>query len=92
MLTCVEQVPALIDCVCRQAGRMGKNWIPLEANPEVLNEYAQKIGVAGTSYAFTDVYGLDEVRTGRGARLNCIGGSDRSASAQNPASGALFYD
>ena len=45
---------------------MGKKWIPLEANPEVLNEYAHKIGVSGTSYEFTDVYGLDEVRAGRG--------------------------
>ena len=43
---------------------MGKQWIPLEANPEVLNEYAQKIGVSGASYEFTDVYGLDEVRAG----------------------------
>ena len=45
---------------------MGKKWIPLEANPEVLNEYAHKIGVSGTFYEFTDVYGLDEVRAGRG--------------------------
>jgi hypothetical protein len=48
---------------------MGKKWIPLEANPEVLNEYAQKIGVSGTSYVFTDVYGLDEVRAGRGVGI-----------------------
>ncbi len=38
-----------------------KKWIPLESNPEVLNEYARKLGVAG-DYEFVDIYGLDEVR------------------------------
>lgn len=40
---------------------MGKKWIPLEANPEVLNEFAKKLGVTSQSFEFTDVYGLDPV-------------------------------
>lgn len=40
---------------------MGKKWIPLEANPEVLNEFAQKLGVSLNGYEFCDIYGLDEV-------------------------------
>ncbi|EFN55337.1 hypothetical protein CHLNCDRAFT_35608 [Chlorella variabilis] len=39
---------------------MGKKWIPLEANPEVLNEFAQKLGVSLNGYEFCDIYGLDE--------------------------------
>ena len=38
-----------------------KNWIPLESNPDVLNEYAARLGLDTTTYAFADVYGLDEV-------------------------------
>jgi ubiquitin carboxyl-terminal hydrolase L3 len=34
-------------------------WIPLEANPVVLNDYLEKLGVT-TAVAFTDVWGLDE--------------------------------
>jgi hypothetical protein len=43
------------------AANMGKKWIPLEANPEVLNEFAKKLGVTSQSFEFTDVYGLDPV-------------------------------
>lgn len=42
-------------------GKAGKHWVPLEANPEVLDEYAQKLGVSGP-LKFTDVWGLDQVR------------------------------
>ncbi|WPT17772.1 Ubiquitin carboxyl-terminal hydrolase isozyme L3 [Picochlorum sp. SENEW3] len=53
-----------------QAGRRGKRWVPLEANPDVLNSFAQKLGAvniggteshhSGGGYSFQDVYGLDE--------------------------------
>lgn len=53
-----------------QAGRRGKRWVPLEANPDVLNSFAQKLGAvniggaeshhSGGWYSFQDVYGLDE--------------------------------
>lgn len=43
-----------------------RNWIPLESNPEVLNEYAGKLGVdlAASQLQFCDVFSLDEVRAG----------------------------
>ena len=44
---------------------MGKRWLPLESNPEVLNEFAAKVGMKSEEYRFCDVYGLDPVR------LNC---------------------
>lgn len=39
-----------------------KPWIPLESNPEVLNDFAQKLGVKNipNKYRFCDIYGLDE--------------------------------
>jgi len=36
-----------------------ENWVGLESNPEVLTEYAHKLGVQ-KSWGFSDVYGLDE--------------------------------
>ena len=42
---------------------MGKRWLPLESNPDVLNDFVQKLGYSTKSYAFCDVFGLDEVRT-----------------------------
>jgi len=36
-----------------------QNWVGLESNPEVLTEYAHKLGVDKT-WAFSDVIGLDE--------------------------------
>ena len=38
-----------------------QRWIPLEANPDVLNKYAGKLGLDTTRLSFTDVWGLDEV-------------------------------
>lgn len=37
-------------------------WVPLEANPEVLNTFAGKIGVdlESLGLSFQDVYGLDD--------------------------------
>lgn len=37
-------------------------WVPLEANPEVLNTFAGKLGVdlADQGFGFQDVYGLDD--------------------------------
>ena len=36
-----------------------ENWVGLESNPEVLTEYAHKMGVSKT-WGFSDVFGLDE--------------------------------
>jgi len=36
-----------------------ENWVGLESNPEVLTDYAHKMGVS-KSWGFTDVFGLDE--------------------------------
>jgi ubiquitin carboxyl-terminal hydrolase L3 len=33
-------------------------WMPLEANPDVMNKYVQAMGMKGT-YQFFDVFGLD---------------------------------
>lgn len=40
-----------------------KKWIPLESNPDVLNEYAGKLGVDldASGLRFCDVWSLDEV-------------------------------
>ncbi|KZS92038.1 cysteine proteinase [Sistotremastrum niveocremeum HHB9708] len=35
-------------------------WIPLESNPEVMNEWAEKAGLDTSQYRLQDVYGLDE--------------------------------
>lgn len=42
---------------------MGKKWIPLEANPDVLNEYTSNLGLDTSKMSFCDVYSLDEVRS-----------------------------
>lgn len=39
---------------------MGKKWLPLESNPEVLNDFVTKLGYDTTKYSFCDVFGLDE--------------------------------
>tara|TARA_B100000513_G_scaffold194595_1_gene123664 strand:+ start:6131 stop:6517 length:387 start_codon:yes stop_codon:yes gene_type:complete len=36
-----------------------ESWVGLESNPEVMSQYAHKLGV-GESWAFTDCWGLDE--------------------------------
>lgn len=61
------------------AASMGKKWIPLEANPDVLNEFAKKLGVTTQNFEFTDVYGLDPV-----SRPSCCSGSQHSKSAPHP--------
>lgn len=40
---------------------MGKRWLPLESNPEVLNDFAAKLGMAVDKFKFCDVFGLDPV-------------------------------
>jgi len=35
------------------------DWVGLESNPDVLTEYAHKLGV-DKSWGFSDVFGLDE--------------------------------
>lgn len=37
-----------------------KHWLPLESNPEVMNDFAGKLGLDTTAHAFCDIYGLDE--------------------------------
>lgn len=41
---------------------MGKRWLPLESNPDVLNDFVGKLGLDVSQYAFHDVFGLDEVK------------------------------
>ncbi|OZJ06921.1 hypothetical protein BZG36_00151 [Bifiguratus adelaidae] len=38
--------------------KAGLRWLPLEANPEVMNEFMYNLGMS-KEYAFTDVYGFD---------------------------------
>lgn len=40
---------------------MGKKWLPLESNPDVLNDFSKKLGLDTSQYSFHDVYGLDPV-------------------------------
>nr|CAH8846747.1 unnamed protein product [Trichobilharzia regenti] len=35
-------------------------WIPLEANPKVMNEYMNNLGVVDSVWKFTDVFSLDD--------------------------------
>lgn len=42
---------------------MGKRWVPLESNPDVLNTFAKAIGAPCSLWSFCDVYGMDEVTT-----------------------------
>ena len=37
---------------------MPKKWLPLEANPEVMNAFARALGLSA-AYAFHDVYGFE---------------------------------
>lgn len=41
------------------AATMPKKWLPLESNPEVMTEFAGKIGLDVSRHAFHDVLGLD---------------------------------
>lgn len=36
-----------------------KRWLPLEANPEVMNHFCGILGLDTTQHSFSDVYGLD---------------------------------
>ncbi|PKA50285.1 ubiquitin carboxyl-terminal hydrolase L3 [Apostasia shenzhenica] len=38
----------------------GKRWLPLEANPDVMNQFIWGLGVPEDQVEFNDVYGLDE--------------------------------
>lgn len=58
---------------CRQRARMGKKWVPLESNPEVMTEYISKIGCDTSDYVFHDVFGLEEVSTGLEWELDSCG-------------------
>jgi Ubiquitin carboxyl-terminal hydrolase, family 1 len=40
---------------------MGKRWVPLESNPDVLNVFAKSIGAPASLWSFCDVYGMDTV-------------------------------
>ncbi|KAI9197455.1 uncharacterized protein BJ171DRAFT_519578 [Polychytrium aggregatum] len=37
---------------------MTSMWLPLESNPDVMNEYVSKLGIS-SSWIYTDVYGFD---------------------------------
>ena len=49
---------------------MGKRWLPLESNPDVLNSFAKGLGFDTTTYAFCDIFGLDEVQLSSGVLTN----------------------
>jgi hypothetical protein len=52
---------------------MPKKWIPLESNPEVMTEFASRIGLDTKQYSFHDIFGLDEeVCTVRGSGAPCL--------------------
>ena len=38
---------------------MPKRWLPLEANPEVMNAFARHLGLSD-DFAFHDIYGFDD--------------------------------
>ena len=40
---------------------MGKKWLPLESNPDVLNDFTAALGLDVSKHSFHDVFGLDEV-------------------------------
>ena len=40
---------------------MVKRFLPLEANPDVLNAFTANLGLDTSKFSFCDVYGLDEV-------------------------------
>ena len=40
--------------------RKGKRWLPLESNPEVLNDFTRALGLDVSKHSFHDVFGLDE--------------------------------
>ena len=40
---------------------MGKKWLPLESNPDVLNDFTTALGLDVSRHSFHDVFGLDEV-------------------------------
>ena len=37
-----------------------ENWQPLESNPEVINEFIQKMGLRTENYAFTEMLSTEE--------------------------------
>ncbi|GAB4814399.1 hypothetical protein N2152v2_001445 [Parachlorella kessleri] len=37
-----------------------KKWIPLESNPDVLNDFGKRLGLDTSLYCFCDVYGFDQ--------------------------------
>ena len=39
---------------------MSLEWLPLESNPELLNNFLQTLGLPPNTVAFNDVFGLDE--------------------------------
>ena len=55
---------------------MGKRWLPLESNPEIISEFAARVGLDATECGFYDVYGLDDVR------FPCISRSFKHQSSQ----------
>lgn len=38
---------------------MSDNWMALESNPEVINEYIEKLGFKTTEFNFVDMYSFE---------------------------------
>ncbi|TNV75846.1 hypothetical protein FGO68_gene3249 [Halteria grandinella] len=43
-----------------ETSRSSKMWLPLESNPQVFTDFAQKLGYPSLLYSFHDVYALDK--------------------------------
>lgn len=39
-----------------------KRWLPLEANPDVINQFSDGLGLDTTKAVFNEVFSLDPVR------------------------------
>jgi ubiquitin carboxyl-terminal hydrolase L3 len=61
---------------------MGKKWLPLESNPDVMTEFASKIGLNVAECGFYDIWGLDDVRSLCKTRIFPTLGAKRAAIPQ----------
>lgn len=43
-----------------QAENENENWMPLESNPEVINQFIAKMGLKTESFAFTEMMSTEE--------------------------------
>jgi len=58
-MSTVAETPSTIPADSTSTKASDPRWIPLESNPEVLNDWASKLGLMTLIDKFDDVYGLD---------------------------------